>query len=370
MKIMHIGNLKSGINTYVRNTVAMADDRFEFIIVNGADDNSQPYIRKGIAIKQYSIEMFRALNPFKDLTAVFQAIKIIRKEKPDLIHCHSAKGGVIGRIAAYLTNTKSVYTPHAFSFLSAESEKKSKIFLWLEKITKLKSKMLACAKSEKDLGMEKVGYKESEAYVWSNAICDIQPQDIKVPTDQVVKEQYIISVGRPSYQKNPMLMVETMKRVHSKHPQIKFYLVGVGFHSPMLEEMEALIKKYNLEEVVKLIPWLDRAETLGYVQNAMFYMTTSRYEGLPIAVLEALALGKAIVSTNVLGNQDCIQDEVNGFLLPNDADLFSKACCELIENQDLSHRMGNASRAFFESNFFLNKRISDLENIYLNEQNN
>ena len=120
MKILHIGNLKSGIDTYVRNTVAWASDNFEFVIVNGADDNSEPYIRNGKPLPQYSIDMYRALNPFKDIKAVWQAMRIIRKEKPDLVHCHSDKGGVIGRFAAFLTGRKSVYTAHAFSFLSAE----------------------------------------------------------------------------------------------------------------------------------------------------------------------------------------------------------------------------------------------------------
>ena len=79
MKILHIGNLKSGIDTYVRTTVALASDEFEFVIVNGADDNSEPYMRHGEPLKQYSIDMYRALNPFKDIKAVIQAMRIIKK---------------------------------------------------------------------------------------------------------------------------------------------------------------------------------------------------------------------------------------------------------------------------------------------------
>lgn len=85
MKILHIGNLKSGIDTYVRNTVALASDKFEFAIVNGADDNSKPYMRHGKQVKTYSIDMYRALNPIKDMKAVMQAIKIIKKK--NLIWC-------------------------------------------------------------------------------------------------------------------------------------------------------------------------------------------------------------------------------------------------------------------------------------------
>lgn len=167
MKILHIGNLKSGIDSYVRNTVALASGKFEFVIVNGADDNSKPYMRHGKQVKTYSIDMYRALNPVKDMKAVMQAIKIIKKEKPDLVHCHSAKGGVIGRFAAFLTGTKVVYTAHAFSFLSAESAKKKQVFLLLEKIAKLNSYLLACSGSEKELGIKVVGFKEKKAFAWN-----------------------------------------------------------------------------------------------------------------------------------------------------------------------------------------------------------
>lgn len=364
MKILHLGNLKSGIDTYVRNTVALASDEFEFVIVNGADDNGEPYMRNGKFLKQYSIDMYRALNPFKDVKAVWQAMRIIRKEKPDLVHCHSAKGGVIGRFAAFFTGRRSLYTAHAFSFLSAESSKKQKIYLILEKIARLNSVLVGCAESERELAIEKVGYTEKNAFAWNNAISRIIPEDIEEPKDLKPNERFIISIGRPSYQKNPLLMVETMKRVHRKHPDVKFYLVGVGFYSPMLDETKALVSKYGLDDCFILLPWLSRAETLGYLKHSMFYVTTSLYEGLPIAVLEALAMGKAVVSSDVLGNRDCVKDGYNGFLLPIDADAFAEKCCKLIEDEDLRNKMGDKSYTFFEESFLIDKRIGELEKLY------
>lgn len=365
MKILHLGNLKSGIDTYVRNTVAMADERFEFVIVSGADDNSKPYMRNGEALKNYKISMYRALNPFKDLKAVCQAVRIIKKEKPDAVHCHSAKGGMIGRAASFITGTKVFYTPHAFSFLSAESGKKRAIFLALEKMARLNSTMLACSESERELGMKEVGYKAEKAKVWSNSIPAISPEDIKRPEGLDPKERFVISIGRPSYQKNPLLMVETMRRVHEQHPDVKFYLVGVGFYSPMLDEMKALAHEYGLDDVIKLLPWLSHEETLGYLQQSLFYITTSLYEGLPIAVLEAMAMGKAIVATDVIGNRDCVKDGENGFLLANDADAFAKKACELIEKDELRESMGKNSKTLFENDFLIDNRIKALEDIYL-----
>lgn len=364
MKILHIGNLKSGIDTYVRNTVALASDDFEFVIVNGADDNSEPYLRHGKPVRQYTIDMYRKLNPWKDLKAVIQAMRIIRKEKPDLVHCHSAKGGVIGRFAAFFTGRKSVYTAHAFSFLSAESAKKQKVFLALEKIAKLNSVLLGCSESERLLGLEKVGYTEKNAFAWNNAIPRIQDKDIQEPSEVIRHEKMVISIGRPSYQKNPLLMVEVMKRVHEKHPDVKFYLVGVGFYSPMLDETKALIHQYGMDDSFVMVPWLSHAETLGYLKYAQVYLTASLYEGLPIAVLEAMAMGKPIVSSDVIGNNDCVKDGENGYLLPMDADRMADAVCQLLDDEALHEKMGAASTKVFEREFLIDNRIGELENIY------
>lgn len=371
MKILHIGNLKSGIDTYVRNTVALASDDFEFVIVNGADDNSAPYIRHGKQVKTYGICMYRALNPVKDLKAVMQAVKIIRKEKPDLVHCHSAKGGVIGRFAAFLTGTKVAYTAHAFSFLSAESAKKKKIFLLLEKIAKLNSYLLACSGSERELGIKVVGFKEKKAFAWNNAVPDSLPLIAKNP--MIAKselpmpkegERYITSIGRPSYQKNPLFMVEVAHGIHLKHPDIKFYLLGVGFYSPMLDDMKALIHQYGMDDTFYLLPWLSHEETLKYVNGSMLYFMTSLYEGLPISVIEAMSLGKAVVASDVLGNKDCVKDGYNGYLLPLEEKVFVENMNELIEDDEKRKLMEKNSRAYFESDFFINNRIKALEDIY------
>lgn len=379
MKILHIGNLKSGIDTYVRNTVALASDKLEFVIVNGADDNSKPYMRHGKQVKTYSIDMYRALNPVKDMKAVMQAIKIIKKEKPDLVHCHSAKGGVIGRFAAFFTGTKVVYTAHAFSFLSAESAKKKQVFLLLEKIAKLNSYLLACSGSERELGIKVVGFKEKKAFAWNNAVPDVdkdltrisqisrissqknESSDLPVPK---IGERYITSIGRPSYQKNPLFMVEVAHGIHLKHPDIKFYLLGVGFYSPMLEDMKKLIHQYDMDDTFYLLPWLSHEETLKYVKGSMLYFMTSLYEGLPISVIEAMSLGKAVVASDVLGNKDCVKDGYNGYLLPLKEEVFVEKMNDLIENNEKRKEMEKSSRSYFESDFFIDNRIKALEDIY------
>lgn len=369
MRIMHIGNLKSGIDIYVRNTMAMADRQFEFVIVSGADDAGTPYVRDGIVLKNYRISMYRALNPVRDIKAVVQTVRIIRKERPDAIHCHSAKGGMIGRIAAFVTGTPAFYTPHAFSFLSAETRMKRALFLTFERMTRFNSRLLACSESERQIGIERVWYKPDHSFAWPNAIHAIDDAVIIPPKGLAPDERFIISIGRPSYQKNPLLMVEIMRRVHERFPDVHFYLLGVGFYSPMLGEMNELIDKYGLGDVMKILPWLSHGEALGYLRRSQMYLTTSLYEGLPIAVLEALAMGKAVVASDVMGNRDCVRDGSNGWLLPMDAGLFADRICHLLDDDGLREMMEANSLRLFNSSFLIDNRIGDLENIYINALN-
>lgn len=176
--------------------------------------------------------------------------------------------------------------------------------------------------------------------------------------------KYICYIGRPSYQKNSLFFVEVANGVHECHPDIKFLLLGVGYYSPDLENVKAMISKYHLENVVELLPWLKHDETLEYVKNSLLYLTVARYEGLPLAVLEAMSLGKCIVASDVVGNRDCVKDGYNGRLLPLEQPVFVEAVCDLIENEKLRKGYGENSRRFFEKKFLITERIRELDAIY------
>ena len=89
MKILHIGQMIGGLDIYIRNSIIYnkVEDN-EYVIVCGKDDKHQPVIRNGVEVTEYPISLFRSLNPLNDLKALVEAVKIIRKEKPNVIHCH------------------------------------------------------------------------------------------------------------------------------------------------------------------------------------------------------------------------------------------------------------------------------------------
>ena len=362
MKILHIGQLIGGLDIYIRNSIAHTDETFEFVIAHGEGDQSKPVIKNRKTVKEYKISLYRELNPFKDLKGLIQAIKIIRKEKPDLIHCHSAKGGVIGRFAGFFTGTPTLYTPHAFSFFSTQSKLKKTIFTCLEKVAKLNSYLLACSESEQEIGIKQIGYKTDKALVWSNSVPQVVVSEEKNP--ELANENYICYIGRPSYQKNSFFLIELIRKVHETNPELNFHLLGVGHYSPDLDEMKRMIEEYKLGDTIKLLPWLSHDDTMSYLKKSLFYLTVSRYEGLPLSVIEAMSLGKAVIASNVVGNKDCVTNNYNGYLLDLDIDLFSEKVIELATNESLRKEFEGNSKKSFDKNFCITNRIVELEKIY------
>lgn len=175
---------------------------------------------------------------------------------------------------------------------------------------------------------------------------------------------YIVTIGRPSYQKNPLFLVDVIKDVHKVHPQVQFHLLGVGFYSPDLEDMKRRITDFGLNDVVFLKDWADHDTILKYVKDSILYLTVARYEGLPLAVVEAMGLGKCIVASKVVGNVDCVRDGYNGRVLDLNVQDFVDAINELLSHPQKIDEYGKNSRILYEKEFDIRKRIGMLEDIY------
>ena len=362
MRILHIGQMIGGLDIYIRNSIIYNKvEGNEYIIACGKDDKHRPVIRNGIEVKEYPISLFRSLNPVNDLKALIEAVKIIRKEKPDVIHCHSAKGGIIGRTAGWITGVKTFYTPHAFSYLCTPSRLKRWVFMNIERLTRFKTYVLACSESEQGMAIKEVGYSKEHALVWHNAVPDSSLERGKMVD---ISEPYACYIGRPCYQKNPLFLLDVIKKVKDGGCNLKFILLGVGYHSPELEAMKAKMHELGLEDSIRLEPWINHADCLEFVRKSLFYISTALYEGLPLAVIEAMSVGKAIVASNVVGNKDCVKNGVNGYLLPMSVSDFADKIVELSQNDELRNKMGKESRELFIEEFYIENRIHLLQEKY------
>lgn len=366
IKVSHILHCVGGVDVSLRLILENIDsNKFENIIIHGENDTKELFYDKNKnIIKSYKVSITRDIALFKDISSIFQTYKILKKEQPKIIHAHSAKGGVIGRIVGFLLGIKVFYTPQAFSYLSTNNKIKKNIFLFIERVLIFKSNyILASSRSEKIRAIKEVGYKEDNVLLFNNSINIIYPiNDLTI--EKRWPDEYICTVGRPSYQKNIELMIQALYEVRKKQ-KIHLVVMGVGHHSDKLDDVKKLIKELNLSDAVTLIDWTDRQNIFNIISNSKFYISTARYEGLPYSVIESLALSKPCIVSNCDGNRDLIKNDYNGYVIANESivDYVSKTI-ELLQNTELLKKLSFNAQKSFNENYNIKNNIVILENIY------
>lgn len=369
IKVAHVLHSVGGVDVYLRLVTENTDsNRINHVIINQNDPQKLSYLNNGVRLKEYYIPITREINLFKDLKAVWLTIKYLKKEKPDVIHAHSSKGGIIARIAALFYNVKVLYTPHAFSYLSATSSTKRFVYLKIEQLFKnFNSIVLATSKSERNRAIQDVNYKKYKTVVFNNAILPINEYNIdsSIIDRLQLPEKYICTVGRPSYQKNIEFMIDVLFMLKTEIPEIHLVIMGVGEYSPNLETVKDKIKLLNLRSNITLVNWIERKSIFSIIDKSILYISTSRYEGLPYSIIESLALSKACVVTNCDGNIDLINDDYNGYVVnQNDLIQFYSKTKKVFLNEELRKKFEKNSKILFEEKFNLKKNISKLERIY------
>ena len=365
-KIVHILNSVGGVDISLRLILKNIDSKkFENIVIHGKSDTSITFENKeNDKIKSFKLNIVRNINPLKDVTALYQSYKVLKNEKPDLIHAHSAKGGVLGRVLGFLLNIPVLYTPQAFSYLSTQNKLKKRIYLLIEKALKTKNNyIVASSNSELNRAINEVKYPKSNTFLFNNCINPIQlnlssENKHNLPTD------FICTIGRPCYQKNIELMVDVFAEV-TTNIDCHLVIMGVGLHSDHLQSVKDKITDKKLNNKITLIDWIDRNNALNILSKSKLYISTARYEGLPFSIIEAMALKKALVVTDCDGNRDLVKDNQNGYIIKNeDVNLFAEKIIELLKSQEKREIFEQESYNFFESDFNIEKNIFQLENIY------
>lgn len=365
IKIVHILHSVGGVEVSLRQILENIDSvLFENIIIHGNNDESNYFDSKKQNIKEYKTTIYRDISLLKDLNGLIRILRILRKEKPDLIHTHSAKGGILGRIAGKVLQIKVLHTPQAFSYLSTDSKFKRNIYLLIEKIFRNNNTiLLASSDSEKERAINEVGYKANKVIVFNNSILPVQ-DNLSLSINKSWPESYICTVGRPSFQKNIEEMVKVFYEVNTRHKS-HLVIMGVGYYSPELESIKQLINELGLNNKITLLEWTNREDVFYIIKNSQFYLSTARYEGLPYSVIEALALSRPCIVSDCDGNKDLIQNNYNGYVIKNNCipDYVEKIE-KFLNNKELLGEFSKKALKSFNQNYNIKNNISILERIY------
>ncbi len=276
---------------------------------------------------------------------------MVAGKAPDAVHLHSSKAGFIGRIllAKVAGATRCFYSPHGLAFLNRRKRISSNFYLAMERIigSRTAFQPVGCGRSEAQL-LEHM--TKRSAFVLENpvdeAFFDVQRSEAEVPV--------IVSVGRACEQKAPETFADLAVKFHIKEQPVRFVWVGSGD-----SQREALLRAAD----VTVTGWVDAGQVRRHLGEAMIYVQTSRWEGMPLAVIQAMAAGLPCVVTNVIGNRDTVTHGKTGLVARNEAEIMSHVEY-LLANPEVRLSMGRAAREDARQRFGAARFRQSLQQLY------
>lgn len=285
-------------------------------------------------IKIIVCPMTSEVSPRKDLESLAAILKIIKNTCPDIIHLHSSKAGVLGRIASLITGRSNscFYTPHGFSFLRKDITKtKRTIFQIIEIISShLGGTTLACSRTELEHSKKSACKKKS--ILIENSI---PLQIIKKVCTNHKDNCVIVNSARICPQKNPSIFRDISLKI--KNTSARFLWIGGGDSDCSLRINGEYPR--NLE----VTGWMPREKVSEILSSSDIFLMTSLWEGMPLALLEAQASGLPAIVPAVEGCKDVVIDKVTGFICETTDEMVEKLNL-LIENKELRLKLGNKAR--------------------------
>lgn len=299
-----------GVFTYLVNLTNELCDEYDIYIAYGlrkqTPKNFKKYFDKRIhLIKVQNYQ--RSISLLRDTKALLEMKRIANKVKPDIIHLNSSKAGILGRFLFRNSKVPVFYTPHGYSFLMADiSNQKKAFYKLLEKAFAFKNiETIACSKGEYEITKELT----SNATYVDNGINLKEFDGINMDHQTNFDHLKIATLGRISLQKNPVMF----NRIAESFPNVDFIWIGDG-------ELRDKLTTPN----IKVTGWVDNKTALNYLADTDIFILTSLWEGLPMALLEAMYMKKICVVSDVVGNRDVINNGENGYICNSVADFIKR----------------------------------------------
>ena len=335
-------------------------NRFETILAYsvrpGGDAQQYRATAAGARSAYYVPEMVREITPWADTLAFWRILSIIRREAPDVVHAHSSKAGALARLAAWLCRVPRIYySPHGYAFLQTDRSGFSRlIYRFLEWSVSGIGEIVAVSPSEAQLS------RQLSRNVPVRTICDPYLGPAQPPPLAPHEGLVVGACGRLTEARNPEAFVRLAARLCRERPQLRCVWIGAG-------ELEGvtlrLARELGVEQRLEITGWLEPAAVLERLRGLDVFVHYSRWEGLPNAVLEAMALSLPVVASDVVGNRDAILEGVTGRLVRDEAG-FQDAVLRLLDDPELRRAMGRSGRRRVVSDFSRDEAIRSLEKLY------
>jgi len=297
--------------------------------------------------------------------ALVSIYRLLRQLKPHLVHTHSSKAGILGRVAAYFAGVPVIiHTFHGFGFTPEQPSLLRRMFVQGERFCALLSAHLIFVSKDNEEEAQSLGIGRLKPRSLIRSGIQIQEppllssvrEELNIPRNAWV----VVSVGNFKPQKNPMDLVKIAKLVLTQDPTVHFLIVGDG---ELRSSAEAYVQSENLSSQIHFLGWRKDIPAILSVSNC--FLLTSLWEGLPRALIESAVARLPAVAYAVNGVKDVLIEGETGFPIPpRETALAAEKILWLKNNFFDARRMGMKARTQVEKEFDIDTMVRQQENLY------
>ncbi|MFN3309581.1 MAG: glycosyltransferase family 4 protein [Anaerolineales bacterium] len=315
-------------------------------------------------------ELVRELNPYKDLLAFLKIFFVLRRNQYSIIHTHSSKAGILGRLAAKLAGTPIIiHTIHGWSFHDYMPHWRKRLFIALEKIAaRFTHRLIVVTQKDIHKGLQQ-GIGSPDQYQLIRSAIPLEEFIDTPPSRNSLREELGIpleapvigTVGRLSPQKNPFDWLAIAAQIAVQEPNCFFLMVGDG---PLRNQVKQRIDDLHLNN--RFILTGLRRDVPQLLDSMDVFLLTSLWEGLPRVIPQAMCREVPIVAYASDGVAEIIEHQKTGLICPpGEVNLAAQYCLQLIQSQELRVAIAHRAKTIATEQFDLRIMIEQLETLYL-----
>lgn len=354
MRALMLASVASMIDQFNRNNIALLEEMgyevdvaCNFQVGNTSSDTQVSRFKNELVEngnKVIDIPIPRQPLAVKDIVKSYKMVKkLVKQREYDLVHCHSPIGGAIARLACKDQRKKGlkvIYTAHGFHFFTGAPKKNWIIFYPIEKYLGRYTDCLITICEEDYTRAKKKKIGKEVVYSPGVGICVSDIKNMK--KDQTYRDEIglshedilVLSVGELSKRKNHEVVLRAIAGLNRK--DIHYVICGKGI---LEDKLRLTAKELGIEKQLHLLGF--RTDAKEWLQTADIFAFPSYQEGLPVALMEAMAAGLPVVCSRIRGNEDLVVDGQGGYLCnPSSVEEFSKYIEQLVKQPQLQKKMG------------------------------
>jgi glycosyltransferase involved in cell wall biosynthesis len=325
------------------------------------------------AVRQYGLGLAnwdvvrREIRPIWDLAGVVRLRSFLRRERYDIVHTHTSKGGFVGRLAARLANVPViVHTAHGFAFHERSPRSTSLFYSALERIaSRWCDRIVSVSEFHRRWALELGICKPREIVAIPNGIAAlpnpaVPPAESRRQLGATDRDMVILSMARLAPDKGLEYLITAAAILSRTERQFRIVIAGDG---PMRGRLEELTRNLGVADRVKFLGF--REDVSDLLAACDLVVLPSLREGLSIALLEAMAAGKPIIATSIGSHRELAgQAEIARLVPPADAAAISEAILQVSGDPALRTRIGATARNLFESHYTEERMLNSYKQLY------